>query len=88
MNEAESVTDRATKLIDDAIETVRWCRFHLQERGVSEKLRELQISVAALALALHYEMDGEPEKAAFAMERATGRLMDAYDPHFYEVHDH
>ena len=51
------------RIMDSGIEDLRWCRQHLGERGVPEKLRKLELSLAALALALDYEMDGQRAKA-------------------------
>jgi hypothetical protein len=60
----------AEDLLDQGIDTLRWCRAHFHERKASESLREIQLMLTAVSLALDYEMNGEPEKAALALERA------------------
>ena len=80
MNETEGVTGQVAQLLDETIESVRWCRQHLQEPGVSGELRELQIKLAALALALDYEMDGATEKAEYALGHADRRLAALFAP--------
>ena len=67
------VLNEVGKSIDDAIEGLRWCRQHMQERGVTQRLRQLQITLSSLALALDYEMDGQTAKAELAMEHADWR---------------
>jgi hypothetical protein len=62
------------QLIDEALEGVEWCRRHMEERGVSERLRTLQISLASLALAIEYEMEGERDRADHALEHARWRF--------------
>lgn len=74
MNETQDTTTQVAQLIDAVIGSVRWCRQHLEERSVTSKLRELQITVASLALAIEYEMDGETEKAANALAHAEWNI--------------
>ena len=62
-----------TKGIDEALETLRWCRHHLQEHKASETLRLLQVRLGYLALALSWETDGEVAKAEAALALARGR---------------
>ena len=67
--------------------SVRWCRQHLGERGVPEKLRKLELSLAALALALDYEMDGQRAKAVQALEKADWQYKPQsyfFDPHGWD----
>jgi hypothetical protein len=80
MAEAMSVTNQAGKSIDEAIEGLRWCRQHVQERGVTQRLRQLQITLSALALALDYEMDGQTNKAELALDHADWRVRPKYQP--------
>jgi hypothetical protein len=63
----------ATRLLDEAIETLRWCRQHLQERKASEELRQLESKLGYLSMALSWEADGEPAKADVALGVANGR---------------
>ena len=60
--------------MDEAIENLRWCRLHVQDRGVTQRLRQLQITLSALALALDYEMDGQTNKAQLALDHADWRV--------------
>jgi hypothetical protein len=71
--------------MDQTLESVRWCRQHLQERGVSEKLRELQITLAALALALECEMEGNSWKANRALNHAEWRTLRFSNPHVDDI---
>ena len=41
---------------------------------MSEKLRTLQITLASLALAIEYEMEGERDRATRAVEHARWRF--------------
>src|SRR5262245_39004545 len=68
MAEATPVLTDVAKSIDDAIEGLRWCRMHLQDRGVTMRMRELEHTLASLALAMDFEMDGETKKAKLALE--------------------
>jgi len=75
------------RLMDTGIEDLRWCRQHLGERGVPERLRKLELSLAALALALDYEMDGQRQKAVQAMEKADWQYKPQsyfFDPHGWD----
>jgi hypothetical protein len=89
--EPASVSSQVATSIDETIEGLRWCRQHLQDRAVSQRMRQLQLSLAALALALDYEMDGQSPKAQLALEHADWRPRRApnvLDPHGYWMHGH
>jgi hypothetical protein len=73
MSEATPTLTEAGKAIDSTIEGLRWCRQHLQDRTVTLKLRELEQTLGALALALDYEMDGQTAKVEVALEHAQWR---------------
>jgi hypothetical protein len=73
MANQQQVLSEVGKTLDDAIEGLRWCRQHMQERGVTHRLRQLQITLSSVALALDYEMDGQTAKAELAMEHADWR---------------
>ena len=62
-----------TTVLDEALETLRWCRGHLGERGVSDTLRGLETRLGYLAQALAWHMDGEAEKGDVALGVAQGR---------------
>jgi hypothetical protein len=74
MSDGSPIATQAAQVIDEAIESVDWCRKHLEERSVSERLRTLQITLAGLALAIEYEMEGERDRAAQALEHARWRF--------------
>jgi hypothetical protein len=61
------------KVLDDAVEKLRWARQHLQERNVGAELRELEAKLGYLAQALTWENDGEAFKADIALNLAQGR---------------
>ena len=81
MNEAV-LSIEVARLIDQGIETLRWCRQHAGERGVAEKLQQHLISVGAITLALGYEADGKLEKALQALEHGDWR-----PPSLYQLED-
>lgn len=74
MNEDRFVATVGRSL-DEALKALRWCRAHLDERDVTQRLQELHITLGALALALDYHMEGDGEKMALALEQADWRLM-------------
>ena len=73
MAESTPVVTEVGKSIEGAIEGLRWCRQHLQDRSVTLKLRELEQTLGALALALDYEMEGQSAKVEVALEHAQWR---------------
>lgn len=73
MADTTSTVTEVGKSLEGAIEGLRWCRTHLQDRSVTLKLRELEQTLGALALALDYEMEGETAKVEVAMEHASWR---------------
>ncbi len=54
--------------LEDATETLKWCRKHLQERKASEALRLVQLNLGHLALALDWQMEGESDKARASVD--------------------
>jgi exonuclease VII large subunit len=67
--DAQELASEIARGIDDATESLRWCKKHLQERKTAETLRLAQLNVAYLALALDWQMEGEMEKAFSAIDR-------------------
>ena len=65
----KQLADDIAKGIDDAAETLRWCKKHLHERKSSDALRLVQLNLAYLALALDRQMEGENDKAGEAIDR-------------------
>ena len=80
MSEGSQVSAEVGKGIDSAIETLRWCREHLQERGVTLRLRELAQTLAGVTLALDYEMDGQRDKAELALGHSDWRVHPKHQP--------
>jgi exonuclease VII large subunit len=64
----EDITAEINRGIDDATQAILWCKRHLQERKTSETLRLAQLNIAYLALALDWQMEGELDKAAAALD--------------------
>ena len=64
----DQVTSEITRGIDDATQAILWCKRHLQERKTTETLRLAQLNIAYLALALDWQMEGEVDKAASALD--------------------
>jgi hypothetical protein len=81
-----SMETEVTKVIDSALERLRWCREHAQERGASEALREVEARLGYLAQALSWEMDGESARAAIALRMSQGRSR-RVPPMFFDPHD-
>ena len=71
--QARDVEAVAGSVLDEAIETLRWCRQHMGERKASEELHTLQTKLGYLSLALSWEMDGETQRADSALGIANGR---------------
>jgi hypothetical protein len=70
---AQEITADIAKAIDDASETLRWCKIHLQERRASDALRLVQLNLACIAIAIDWQMEGDLAKA----EAALGRVWSA-----------
>ena len=93
MADEEPISVEIARAIDSALEQLRWCRQHVQDRAVTFKLRELEQTIGALALALDYEMEGDTNRAEVSMDHAVWRqkpikrayadLMYMYD-HMYD----
>jgi len=66
---AKQIETDITKGLDDTVDAVRWARRHLHDRRATETLRLAQLNLNALALALDWQMEGEPEKAMAAIDR-------------------
>lgn len=68
-NPLKQLTEDISKGLEDAAESLRWCKRHLHERRASDALRLVQLNLAYLALALDWQMEGEVEKAESALDR-------------------
>ena len=74
------------KVLDDALEQLRWCQQHAGDRKAGETLRELEAKLGYLAQALSWEMDGESKKARRALGMALGRRR--YPQTYYSLDPH
>jgi hypothetical protein len=61
-----------TKVLDEALEKLRWARAHVQEQKAPIEMRDLATRLGYLAQALTWEMDGQPAKADMALSLAQG----------------
>jgi hypothetical protein len=66
---AKEIASDITKGIEDAAETLRWCKQHLHERRAADALRLVQLNLACIAIALDWQMEGELAKAEAALDR-------------------
>jgi hypothetical protein len=60
------------KVLDDALEKLRWARAHVQEQRAPIEMRDLATRIGYLAQALTWEMDGQVAKADVALSLAQG----------------
>ena len=67
------------KVMDDALETLRWARLHYHEPKASEALRELEAKLGYLAQALSWQADGAEAEANQALGLAQGRSLREQD---------
>ena len=58
------------RVLDYALDSLVWCRNHLDQRQVSLKLRELEIVLAAVALAADQQMEGKISESREALRHA------------------
>jgi hypothetical protein len=83
---SRSMETDVNQVLDDALEKLRWCREHLQDRNASETLRQLEAKLGYLAQALTWDMDGEGQRARVALSLALGgprrqsMFVDPHDP--------
>ena len=66
------VEAEVTKVLDDALEKLRWARAHVQEQRAPIEMRDLATRIGYLAQALNWEMDGQTAKADTALSLAQG----------------
>jgi hypothetical protein len=58
------------RVLDYALDSLVWCRDHLDNKQVSLKLRELELILAAVALATDHQMDGKIIESREALRHA------------------
>ena len=62
--------NEVNKGIDDVMETLKWVKRHRHERKAIDALRLTQMNLGYLALAMDWEMEGDPAKAQRALYKA------------------
>jgi hypothetical protein len=67
------------KVLDDALETLRWARLHYHEPKATETLRELEAKLGYLAQAMSWQADGDEAQADRALGLAQGRSLREQD---------
>jgi hypothetical protein len=68
-----------TKVMDDALESLRWARLHHHEPKASETLRQLQARLGYLAQAMTWQADGNAAEAERALGIAQGKSIREQD---------
>ena len=76
---ARNLEGEISKVMDDALETLRWARLHYHEPKVSETLRELEAKLGYLAQAMTWQADGAEAEANQALGLAQGRSLREQD---------
>jgi hypothetical protein len=67
------------RVMDDALETLRWARLHYHEPRASETLRELEARLGYLAQAMIWQAEGAAAEANQALGLAQGRSLREQD---------
>ncbi len=68
-----------TKVMDEAVETLRWTRLHYHEPKASNTLRELEVKLGYLAQAMTWRAEGNDVQASQALGIAQGRSLREQD---------
>jgi hypothetical protein len=67
------------KVIDDALESLRWARLHYHEPLTSQSLHTLGAKLGYLAEAMAFQDDGDEARAQQALGLAQGRSLREQD---------
>jgi hypothetical protein len=70
---ARDLESEYTKVMDEALEALRWARLHHHEPKASQTLRELQAKLGYLAQSISWRSDGSDAEAERALGIAQGR---------------
>jgi len=70
MVEGSALSTVAGRLLEEAAAALVWCKEHAGDREAVVRLQRLKVTIAAIALAIDYQMEGEQGKAVEALERA------------------
>ena len=76
---ARSTEAEMTKVIDDALESLRWARLHYHEPDTSRSLRDLGAKLGYLAQAIAWQNEGDSDQAGKALGLAEGRSLREQD---------
>jgi len=64
-----------------ALDSLKWARKHMHDRGTGQTLRMTRASIADIAMALTQEMEGDPERAQqFVLRSKSTYGWDYEDP--------
>lgn len=72
--QATGLSTDVQKYIDDTIATLTQLREKVAQRATPARLREIEITLASLAMALDLEMEGELPEAKRALRKADWRF--------------
>jgi hypothetical protein len=76
---ARDLEGEIAKVMDDALETLRWTRLHYHEAKASDTLRELEAKLGYLAQAMIWQAEGAEAEANQALGLAQGRSLREQD---------
>jgi hypothetical protein len=76
---ARNLEAEINKVFDDALESLRWARFHHHEPRAAETLRELEAKLGYLAQAMDWQLEGEADHADQALGLAQGHSLREQD---------
>ena len=71
-DKTRSQESEVAEALDGMLELLRACRLNLRQRSSMVMLRELEIRIGHLALALDWAADGETKKTVAALALARG----------------
>jgi hypothetical protein len=75
----KGVEEDYSKVLDDAIETLRWARLHYHEPRASQSLHALGAKLGYLAEAMIARDEGEEARSSQALGLAQGRSLREQD---------
>jgi hypothetical protein len=76
---ARSTEAEMTKVLDDALESLRWARLHYHEPDASRSLRELEAKLGYLAQSIIWQTENDTDQAGKALGLAEGRSLREQD---------
>jgi hypothetical protein len=85
MTQTVSIAEDVARYLDDAIKDLRFAHERLDRRATVSKLREIEITLAALGLALDLEMEGEPAEAQRVLKLADWRFGQRHSDEHFEI---